>query len=230
VCPARASRPATRRTSRARPAARSRSTTPKRRRPSAARRRAQRRRRLVTVVAGLAIAGLAVYGASRLDYVQSWFREAFTLPLRHDDIIRQQAAEKGVAADLIAAVIWRESKFDENAVSAAGARGLMQITPDTARYIERLSGGTTFRVADLTDPDINIRYGTYYLGYLLDKYGGNEVAAIAAYNAGESNVDSWGGSALTQDDIQFPETRAYVAQVLEKRSEYRRYYSSELGL
>jgi soluble lytic murein transglycosylase len=185
---------------------------------------------VLVVISAVVIGGVAIYGVTRLDFVQSLFREAFTLPLRHEDIIRQQAAEKGVDADLIAAVIDRESKFREDALSTAGARGLMQITPDTARYIERLSGGTTFRVADLADPDINIRYGTYYLSYLLNNYDGNEVAAIAAYNAGETNVDSWGGSSLTTDDIAFPETRQYVEDVLAKREEYRRYYSDELGL
>ncbi len=86
--------------------------------------------------------------------------QELTLPLRHEDIIRQQAKEKGVDAALIAAVIYSESKFSDQ-TSSAGARGLMQITPETARDVERHSGGTTFKIGDLSDPEINIRYGTF---------------------------------------------------------------------
>jgi soluble lytic murein transglycosylase len=152
-----------------------------------------------------------------------------TLPLRHEDIIRQQAADKDVDPALIAAVIYSESRFVDQK-SSAGALGLMQITPDTANLIEKLSGGTTFVTSDLADPDINIRYGTYFLHYLLTRYGGNQVAALAAYNAGTTNVDSWGGSSLTLGGIRFPETRAYVEEVLDKREDYARKYAAELGL
>ena len=132
-------------------------------------------------------------------------------------------------ADLIAAVIHNESRFRDQ-TSHAGARGLMQITPGTARVIENLSGGQTFKFDDLSDPDINIRYGTFYLRYLIDKFGENVVAALAAYNAGETNVVAWGGSSLQLDDIPFPETRGYVEDVLDKRVEYARHYRHELGL
>ena len=106
----------------------------------------------------------------------------------------------------------------------------MQITPSTAKLIEKLSGGQTFKFDDLSDPDINIRYGTFYLRYLLDKFGDNEVAALAAYNAGETNVVAWGGSDLRVDDIPFPETRGYVEDVLDKRHDYAQHYGHELGL
>ena len=132
-------------------------------------------------------------------------------------------------ADLIAAVIYSESRFRDQ-TSHAGARGLMQITPSTAKLIERLSGGQTFNFEDLSNPDINIRYGTFYLRYLIDKFGDNVVAALAAYNAGETNVVAWGGSNLELDDIPFPETRGYVEDVLDKRVEYARHYRHELGL
>jgi len=174
----------------------------------------------------LAVIGIG-FGVSRID-VDDAILEV-TLPLRHDNIIRQQAKEKGVDAALIAAVIYTESRFRDQ-TSHAGARGLMQITPDTAEVIERLSGGTTFVVDDLSDPDINIRYGTFYLRHLLDRYDGNEKAALAAYNAGMAHADRWGGADLDIDDITFPETAAYVEQVLEKRREYRENYADELGL
>ena len=86
----------------------------------------------------------------------------------------------------------------------------MQITPEAANEIERLSGGTTFVLEDLSDPEINIRYGTFFLRELLERYDGNEVAALAAYNAGPGNADEWGGDELRVEDIRFPETRAYV--------------------
>ena len=175
---------------------------------------------LAGVAAGLAIANR--------DELSDRIREV-TLPLRHDDIIRQQAEEKDVPPELIAAVIYRESKFSDQ-TSSAGARGLMQITPTTATEIEKLSGGQTFEPEDLSDPDVNISYGTFYLDHLLDRYDGNEVAALAAYNAGHSNAEAWGGAALGVEDIQFSDTREYVEDVLDKRTEYRDHYADELGL
>jgi soluble lytic murein transglycosylase len=191
------------------------------------RRKARRRRRLLAggaaVLAGVAVgAALGLFGKFG-DVIQE-----LTLPLRHEDIIRQQAADKHVDAALIAAVIYAESRFEDQ-TSGAGARGLMQITPATAKEIEKLSGGTTFRLADLGDPDINIRYGTFYLSELLKRYDGNEVAALAAYNAGPTEVDRWGGGDLTLDAIPLEETRAYVADVLDKQRAYRDTYPGELG-
>jgi peptidoglycan lytic transglycosylase len=177
-----------------------------------------------TLLAGAAV-GLVVANS---DKVQDALREV-TLPLKHEDIIRQQAHDKDVPADLIAATIYAESRFRDQ-TSSAGARGLMQITPDTANEIERLSGGSTFKFDDLADPDINIRYGTFYLHELLNLYDGNEVAAIAAYNAGPTKVSEWGGADLVRDDIEIEETRDYVDEVLDKRDEYRSHYADELGL
>jgi soluble lytic murein transglycosylase len=182
--------------------------------------------RAVFVLAGLvAAAVIAIFVLS--DFFERGIREV-TLPLRHENIIRQQADEKGVDAALIAAVIYSESRFVDQ-TSAADARGLMQITPETARDIERLSGGTSFELDDLRDPDINIRYGTFYLAHLLDVYDEDVVAALAAYNAGPGNAEDWGGSTMKLDDITFPETREYVKGVLEKQREYRHIYDLELG-
>lgn len=191
-------------------------------------RRARRRRRrwpifgAAAVVLGLVVGILVASGA---------FDKAIqelTLPLRHEDIIRQQSREKGVDAALIAAVIYSESKFVDQE-STAGARGLMQITPEAAKFIEKQSGGTTFKLSDLSDPELNIRYGTFLLKELLERYEGDEAAALAAYNAGPGNADKWGGSDLTVAEIPFPETRAYVEEVLAKQREYRREYARELG-
>ena len=122
-----------------------------------------------------------------------------TLPLRHEDIIRQQAHDKGLDPALIAAVIYAESHFRDGQTSAAGAQGLMQLTPATARYIAHKSGGTQFVVDDLATPQVNIAYGAYYLRYLLRRYGGNQTFALAAYNAGEGNVDRWIAAAQARD-------------------------------
>jgi soluble lytic murein transglycosylase len=191
-------------------------------------RRARRRRRR-WLAAGAAAAALGlVVGILVASGAFDKAIQELTLPLRHEDIIRQQSKEKGVDAALIAAVIYSESKFSE-ATSPAGARGLMQITPEAAEFIERQSGGTTFKLDDLSDPEINIRYGTFLLKELLERYDGDTAAALAAYNAGPGNADKWGGSSLTVSEIPFPETRAYVEEVLDKQKAYRDKYARELG-
>lgn len=157
-------------------------------------------------------------------------REAGLLPLRHDDIIRQQAEEKDLDPALIAAVINAESSFSNGQTSEAGARGLMQVTPNTAQDIADQTGGTAFVVDDLDDPQINISYGSRHLRDLLDQYEGNLIAALAGYNGGSGNVDKWGGSQLLMEDIEFAETRAFVEQVLEERDQYRENYAEDLGL
>ncbi len=158
-----------------------------------------------------------------------------TLPLRHEDIIRQQAAAKGLDPALVAAVIYEESRFRDQ-TSHAGARGLMQITPQTARFIARDSGGSAFTQKDLATPQVNISYGAYYLRYLLRRYDGDATLAVAAYNAGETNVSSWvrraGGvdSFDPEGDVPFKETRDYVRDVKQRRGQYKDHYGSELGL
>jgi peptidoglycan lytic transglycosylase len=190
------------------------------------RQRARRRRRIALGATAVLI-GL-VFGVLVAGGIFDRAIQELTLPLRHEDIIRQQSAEKGVDAALIAAVIYSESKFADQ-TSSAGARGLMQITPEAANEIERLSGGTSFELADLSDPEINIRYGTFLLRELLDRFDGDEAAALAAYNAGPANAERWGGSDLSVEEIPFPETRAYVEEVLDKRGAYRDEYRKELG-
>jgi soluble lytic murein transglycosylase len=204
-----------------------------RRRPRVAARRAQVRRRRKRLVLGLiaAVGALLIIGLHPLKHAV----QEITLPLRHEDIIRQQAQKKSLDPALVAAVIYQESKFSDR-TSVAGARGLMQITPDTARFIAKQSGGIRFVQDDLATPQINIAYGTWYLRWLLDRYDGRQALALAAYNAGFGHVDDWvkraGGpdSFDPKTDIPFPETRGYVQQVLERRRDYARRYSRELGL
>jgi soluble lytic murein transglycosylase len=161
-------------------------------------------------------------------------RVGVSLPLRDAGVIRREAAEKHLDPALIAGVIYAESKFEPR-TSSAGAEGLMQILPATANYIARLSGGTRFTTSDLATPAINVAYGSWYLRYLLDHYGGDEMLAVAAYNAGLQNVDEWvarahrEGGSLRVEGIPFPETREYVTRVLQAQREYRASYPRELG-
>jgi len=187
----------------------------------------RRRRRLAIAAAVLAAGIVAGVLLGIIGTLERGIQE-FTLPLKHEDVIRQQSREKHVDAALIAAVIYAESKFSDQ-TSSAGARGLMQIRHEAANDIERKSGGTTFRFSDLSDPEINIRYGTFLLHELLERYDGDVVAALAAYNAGPANVDRWGGSDLILAEIPYPETRAYVEEVLDKQRAYREKYAEELG-
>jgi soluble lytic murein transglycosylase len=158
-----------------------------------------------------------------------------TLPLSDAGIIREQAAAKRLDPALIAAVIYAESKFEPRP-SSAGAQGLMQILPATAYYLAHLSGGSQFNASDLATPSVNVAYGSYYLRYLLDHYGGEEMLAVAAYNGGLANVDRWvaearaAGRQLTPEAIPFPETREYVQRVLAAQREYRATHAEELGL
>ena len=212
------------------PATTARRARPRRYQP-AARRTILRRRAVLLAGVVAVVGGLTALLLPLLDHAV----QEITLPLRHEDIIRQQAHQKGLDPALIAAVIYTESHFRDQ-TSRAGAKGLMQITPQTAEFIAHKSGGTTFEVDDLSTPQVNISYGTYYLRYLSDRYGGNLALALAAYNGGEGNVDRWIGQAGAADrslevsDIPFPETRAYVRRVLAVRAQYARKYPRELGL
>lgn len=189
------------------------------------------RRTLSWLVAVGVVAILAIVIASEVDHAVS----RLGLPLTNADVIRKQAAEKRLDPALVAAVIYAESKFAPR-TSSAGAEGLMQILPETAYYIAHLSGGTQFTASDLSTPSINVAYGSYYLRYLLDHYEGDEMLAVAAYNAGLANVDRWvaqahaRGASLTVAAIPFPETHAYVERVLSAQQEYRASYARQLGL
>jgi soluble lytic murein transglycosylase len=198
---------------------------------STARRRATVRRRRRGAL-GLVLAGLAVLGVLLAIPIAKQAVNELGLPLRYPDVIRQQATQKRLDPALVAAVIYAETKFDPR-TSSAGAVGLMQILPQTAQFLAHRSGATTFTTADLSQPQVNIAYGSYYLRYLLDEYHGSRVLALAAYNGGEANVDRWmaraPGGRLSIEEIPFPETRAYVRRVLQARADYRHKYAGPLG-
>ena len=151
--------------------------------------------------------------------------ERIRYPLRYTSIVRGHARNYRLDPALLAAVIDQESKFRAGVVSRSGAIGLMQLLPRTAKGIAVHTGGSRFRVHDLYTPEINVRYGAWYLRHLLDKYG-DERSALAAYNAGQENVDEWRRDGR---GIVFPETRHYVDRVEHLKTLYRRGYDNELG-
>ena len=169
------------------------------------------------------IAVLVVLVAAGLVYFRNgqpaWF-ERIRYPLHYEQIVRGHARNYDLDPALLAAVIYQESKFRADAKSSSGAIGLMQLRPQTAEGIAIRTGGTHFRVSDLYNPEINVRYGSWYLRHLLDKYG-DEKDALAAYNAGQHNVDEWRAEGK---GIQFPETRAYVDRVEHLKGVYARAY------
>ena len=192
-----------------------------------------RRRRRRTAYGLVAVTGVVVALLLALPLAKRAVN-ALGLPLQYASVIRHEASAKHLDPALVAAVIYAETKFDPRP-SPAGAVGLMQLMPETATFLAKRSGATTFTTADLGTPAVNIAYGSYYLRYLLNEYHGNTVLALAAYNGGETNVDNWvrsahaDGQRFRVSDIPFPETRAYVQRVLAARREYRKTYASALG-
>jgi soluble lytic murein transglycosylase len=178
--------------------------------------------RLVLVVTAVAVLAIAL-GTFKIARPVWWDR--LWHPLKYETIVEGHARNYRLDPALLAAVIYQESKFDPLARSDRGAIGLMQLLPTTAEGIAERTGGTAFRPGDLYNPEINVRYGAWYLRHLLDKYG-NEQLALAAYNAGQANVDGWLRHGL---GIQFSETRAFVQRVEQLKRVYRHAYGDSLG-
>jgi soluble lytic murein transglycosylase len=173
----------------------------------------------------LALAVVLGGGFLVLQSVQPAWWERLWYPLPYAQLVRGHARHYRLDPALLAAVIYAESKFDAKARSSSGAVGLMQLLPATAQGIALHTGGTQFRVSDLTNPELNVRYGAWYLRHLLEKYG-DEQTALAAYNAGQRNVDDWRARG---EPIQFSETRHYVARVEQLKGVYRKAYAPQLG-
>lgn len=169
------------------------------------------------------LGAVVVFLGGALLYLQrtepAWWARIW-YPLRYEQIVRTHARNYHLDPALLAAVIFQESKFQPDVKSSSGAIGLMQLLPDTAKGIALHTGGSKFVVSDLYDPEINVRYGAWYLEHLIEKYR-DERTALAAYNAGQENVDRW---IRAGDGIQFPETRAYVSRVERLKGIYRRAY------
>jgi soluble lytic murein transglycosylase len=178
-------------------------------------------------VALAALVLVAVVGGAAAWVVSAepqWYQRA-RYPLRYESIVRAHARNYDLPPTLLAAVIYTESKFDADARSGAGAVGLMQLLPETAKGIAIRTGGDRFVVSDLLDPELNVRYGSWYLRNLLNRYD-DVRTALAAYHAGQGNVDAWRERGV---GIRFPETRAYVDRVLDAQRVYADAYAEELS-
>lgn len=153
-------------------------------------------------------------------------------PLYYADTITAYADAQGLDPALVAAVILCESSYDPKAESRLGARGLMQLMPDTAEWVAHKLGedGADYSFDNLYDPQTNIRFGTWYLGYLSRRFNGDATKIVCAYHAGQGNVDSWlknpqySSDGVTLDVIPTQDTATYASRVLRARDIYRKYY------
>ena len=152
--------------------------------------------------------------------------KTFVYPLPHKETVFRFSAENGLNNALVYAVIKTESNFNPQAVSQKGAKGLMQITESTAKYIAKLKNVDKY---DLFDENTNIEFGCFYLAYLSERFSSTDLA-IVAYNAGEGNVCKWLNNPKYSDDkkslkaIPFPETRAYLKKVKKTFEKYKNLY------
>ena len=167
-------------------------------------------------------AGFGVYFAGRLI-------EKATYPVYYREYVEKYAEENSLDPALVFAVIKAESSFRPNVVSSAGAIGLMQIMPSTARRLAEHSDGTLSEDADLYDPETNIRFGCFLLRWMADEFGSADTA-IAAYNAGWGNVKKWladkkySADGVTLDAIPFRETENFVKRVNLATDKYKELY------
>lgn len=158
-----------------------------------------------------------------------WYLER-AYPTPYKDLVTQYCAEHNVDPFLVTALMRVESRFRPHVVSEKGARGLMQVMPDTGRWVAQELGMDGFDPEMLHDPRINLRIGTWYLASLEREFGGDKVIVLAAYNAGRGNVRKWLDTARWTgrieeiDRIPFPETRDYVRKVLRFYETYVRVY------
>jgi soluble lytic murein transglycosylase len=183
------------------------------------------------VALGLAVGALiGVCGFAYLQHAQPGWWVRLNHPLLYRSEVVGYAHIYHLDPALVAAVIYEESRFRPDTRSSAGAIGLMQLLPSTARGIAEHTGGKRFRVPqDLYVPDLNIRYGCWYLHHLEQRYAGRPGAldlALAAYNAGQSNVDAWIAETPAGRPVRlrFTATRNYVADVRATQRLYRRAY------
>lgn len=181
------------------------------------------------IVTSVILAVLLLGGYFALSQGYDYFMKK-AYPLQYTDIVAKEAAANHLDPAFVYSVIKTESNFNPNALSHAGAIGLMQLTPDTFEWVQtKLKSDTKFTNADLYTPEINIRYGCKLLSMLLNEYT-QEGTALSAYNAGRSKVNSWlknqdiSKDGATLDIIPYEETRNYVDAVLENYNNYKKLY------
>ncbi|MDI3257617.1 MAG: lytic transglycosylase domain-containing protein [Kyrpidia sp.] len=181
----------------------------------------RRRRWMVLLFVLLAI----VFALMQSKWVARWM-----YPLYYYDDIRAEAGRYDLDPLLVAAVVRVESSFVEDRVSKVGAVGLMQLMPDTAQWIVQQPGAPRVSPDALKDPKTSLAMGTWYLSYLVHRFQGNSVAAVAAYNAGPNRVErwlkegQWDGTLDQADRIPVGETRHFVQRVFFTFDRYKEIY------
>lgn len=199
-------------------------------------RRYKRKPRRANWRVGAAVAALCALALCAVAGV--WLAERFTnrpaaesYPVRYEQSIRQIALEFDLPPAYVAAVILAESSYDPEAVSYADARGLMQLLPSTAEWIAGKLG-ERYDEASLFDPETNIRYGCWYLAFLMNRYDGDMMCSSAAYHAGQGTVDKWlgderySGDGETLQAIASAATNTYVSRVLKNYEKYCEIYAA----
>jgi soluble lytic murein transglycosylase len=183
--------------------------------------RARRRRGILLLMVLVAILAILPFALRVPDAVMRTM-----YPLRYEETIREASEENDLKPAFVAGVIYTESRFRPDVESHKEAYGLMQLLPQSAHFIQRKSGIK----GDFRDPKLNIRLGTWFLGYLNDRYDGDERLMLAAYNSGEGNVDAWTSdeSFDIEKDIPYKETREYVERALEAQKTYQELYGKNL--
>lgn len=164
-------------------------------------------------------------------YTTDWFQKKYIYPFPYQEIVYRYALENEIDPFLIAGVIRAESKFNTQAVSPKGAMGLMQMMPETAKWVAEQMENKNFNTEHLESPEVNIAMGTWYLASLRKEFKSNEVLMLAAYNGGRGNVKQWMGqygwtmSFNDPEKIPFRETKEYVNRVLYSKKRYQELYS-----
>ena len=197
------------------------------------RRRAKRMRRLrkVSVIAAIVVLALGIAGLTVWLVLERQPEIGIqSYPVAYEDWIRSYAAQNEISPAYVAGVILAESSYRSDAVSSANAQGLMQLLPDTAQWVAGKLG-ETYAEGCLFDPETNIRYGCWYLGFLMRRFGGDMRKATAAYHAGQGTVDKWLANPEYSEDgvtltvIPSSATDTYVQRVLKYYEKYDEIYA-----
>ncbi|MCH5300853.1 MAG: lytic transglycosylase domain-containing protein [Ruminococcus sp.] len=185
--------------------------------------------RFIYFILAMTVSALLIWGAIQLlsDTKEKTLNSLY--PVKYEEYVNKAARDYNMDKALIYGVIRTESGFNPEAESSAGARGLMQIMPESFQWLQTIRGVEgEYTDDDLYDPEINIDYGVYLLKYFYDRYG-TEQTAVAAYNAGFvvgdwlSNPD-YSTDGVVLDYIPYPETSAYVDKVLSAKDKYKELY------
>ncbi len=178
---------------------------------------------------GVILLAFLIYFISQIEPV----KKKYIYPYPYQELVTLYSEANGVSPALVASVIMHESKFTNDVHSSRGAVGLMQLMPETAEWIAGQLEDPEFSLEKLHEPEMNIRYGTWYLALLENEFDGNPVLTLAAYNAGRGTVHEWMEEhEWTPDfnnisEIPYLETRIYVKRVLKDQKHYEKLYHSD---